>query len=298
MKKLYYIFLLALVILPTSAFAAIAWDASADSSNRDAAKDSLTILSNKDFWFNLMLWFVALIVTIIAAKFAKTKITTMMEEKLWEWESWDVAWVIMRTVNLFIYFFWISVSLTLWWLDLSFLIWGIWIWLWFTMQTFLSNFIWWIIMIFWWEYKTWTVVEISNKMWSIVKISSLFTSIKQFNWVIVYVPNVKFLQEEVQCFNVNPSRRLEIEVWVDNSEDIIKAKKIINKVIESFPNILKAPQPFIMIDELWDYGISIRVFVWFSTWEDIFVLKSNLTETINMAFAQAGVKRRDRKSVV
>lgn len=271
---------------------------SAKDSNVGAAKDSLLLLSDKDFWINIILWIVSLVVTIMLARWARYKIIHLIEDKMWADQSWDVSWVILRTVTLFIYFFWISVTLTLWGLDLTFLIWGIWIWLWFTMQTFLSNFISWIIMIFGWEYKSGTLVKIQWKLWYIQKISSLFTSIRQFNWVIVYVPNVKFLQEEVECYNVNSSRRIEITLGLDYDADLTKAKKIIDKIIESFPRVLRAPEPYTMIDSLTEDGITVRLFVWMSVDENEFHLRSDLTETINHAFIQAWIQRRQNHIVV
>jgi len=307
MNNIFKIALLLFVVAPSSAFASIPWVTGSWwsltkwnvwQSNVWAAKDNLSLLTNIDFWWNIGLWIISLVLTVIIAKAAKIKLINMIEDKMWADQSWDISWVILRTVTLFIYFFWISLSLTLWWLDLTFLIWGIWIGLGFTMQTFLSNFIAWIIMIFWGEYKSGTLVEIQWKMWYIQRISSLFTSVRQFDWVIVFVPNVKFLQEEVQCFNINNSRRLELDVWIDYDADLTKTKKVINKVIAAFPNILKAPEPYIMVDRLSDDGVELKVMVWMSVDDDILKLQSNLTEAINMAFTQADIKRKQSHIIV
>jgi small-conductance mechanosensitive channel len=40
----------------------------------------------------------------------------------------------------------------------------------------------------------------------------LFTVVEQYDGVIFYVPNVKFLQDVVKCYTANTKRRVEVEV--------------------------------------------------------------------------------------
>jgi small conductance mechanosensitive channel len=68
-------------------------------------------------------------------------------------------------------------------------------------------------------------------MGNIRRINALFTEVEQFDGVIFYIPNVKFLENEVENFNTNSKRRVEIEIGVDYSTDIIKAKKVIMQVL-------------------------------------------------------------------
>lgn len=127
-------------------------------------------------------------------------------------------------------------------------------------------------------------------MWYIKKINALFTEVKQFDWVIFFVPNVKFLENNVQNFHSNSSRRVEINVWVDYATDLIKAKKIVMQVLNNFSNILKAPTPEVLISEFENSSINIKVWFWVDSksWE-YFNTKSNVTETINLAFKQAWI---------
>jgi small conductance mechanosensitive channel len=62
------------------------------------------------------------------------------------------------------------------------------------------------------------------------------------------------------------------------------------QVIEQFPNVLKAPAPDIFITELTDSSINLSLRFWVdSKTGGFFETKSNVTETINLAFKQAGI---------
>jgi small conductance mechanosensitive channel len=67
-----------------------------------------------------------------------------------------------------------------------------------------------------------------------------------------YIPNIKFSEENVENYYSNDKRRIDVEVLVDYSTDIIKAKMIITKILETFPNILKVPELDIIVEKLDD----------------------------------------------
>ena len=139
-------------------------------------------------------------------------------------------------------------------------------------------------------YHNWDVIKIWNIMWKIKQINSLFTIVEQFNGVIYYVPNIKFSEENVENYYSNDKRRIDIEVLVDYETDIVKAKIIVKKVLDTFPNILKAPELDIIVEKLDNSWIVLINRFWVWSKEDFFHLKSNITETINLAFRQSWIK--------
>ena len=145
-------------------------------------------------------------------------------------------------------------------------------------------------MVVQWTYHVWDLVVVSWETWKIVKINSLFTVVEKLDGLIFYVPNVTFLEEVVSNYDSNNKRRVELSIWVDYSTDLFKAKTVINKVIESFPNILKDPSHSITIENFWDSSIDMSVKFWLKTWDNPVEMKSNVNETINLAFKQADIK--------
>ena len=103
-----------------------------------------------------------------------------------------------------------------------------------------------------------------------------------------YVPNIKFLEDEVKNYHTSDKRRVEIDVQVDYDTDVVKAKEVINAVLQNFP-MLQAPAPDIIVESLGDNGIFLRTRFWIGSKDPYFTLKSNVTETINLAFKQSGI---------
>jgi small-conductance mechanosensitive channel len=229
---------------------------------------------------------VAIILTLIISKIINSRIGAFIERG-WEWKNREeLAWVMTRTANITVLSIGFTIVLSILWIDMWIFLWGLWFWIWFTLKIFLSNFIWWIIMVTQWSYHNWDVIKIWDKTWKIRKINSLFTEIEQFNWVIFFVPNVKFLENEVENININDKRRIEIKVWVDYETDIVKAKKIMLQVINNFPWILKTPEPGVIITDFNDSSIDLNLKFWINSRWDFVWTKSNVTETINLAFRQ------------
>jgi len=142
----------------------------------------------------------------------------------------------------------------------------------------------WILMVTQWHYHNWDLIKVWDQMGRIKTINALFTTVQQFDGIIYFVPNVTFMEESVSNYTANDKRRIEVKVWVDYSTDIVKAKEVLLKVIDNFPNILKAPQPKVLVNEFWDSSINMAVRFWISSDDNYFTIKSNVTETINLAF--------------
>jgi len=126
-------------------------------------------------------------------------------------------------------------------------------------------------------------------MWRITKINALFTEIEEFDGVIFNIPNVRFFEENVRNFHTNDKRRIDVEVVVAYDTDIVQAKKILMQVISNFPNILQAPAADIIVDNLWERWIVLKLRFWINSAENYITLRSNITETVNLAFKQTGI---------
>lgn len=152
-----------------------------------------------DLLLNIVFAWIAAIWTLALAKFATAKMTNYLENSYaWE-EKWreELVWVLSRTVNIAILSIWFAITLTILWIDMWIFMWGLWFGIGFTLKIFLTNFIAWILMVTQWFYHLWDVVEVGWRVWTIRQIHALFTAIEQFDGVIFYVPNVKFLEEDI-----------------------------------------------------------------------------------------------------
>ncbi len=253
--------------------------------------EGIKSIFSKDTFFKVLLAILIIIITVIITKIVKAKLNSILEKQSdWDESKEEVFGVITRTVNIIILISGFSLSMWVLWVDLGLFMWGIWFWIWFTLKTFLTNFIAWIIMVLNWNYSSWVLIEIWGKKWRLVKVNSLMTELEQFDWVRFMVPNIKFLEEYVSNFHTNDKRRLEVFVTIDYSADVLKAKMIASKVINSLPNILQAPEPSIILTELQKDWIQLKIMAWISSKDNYFRARSNLTETLNLAYKKAWIK--------
>lgn len=238
----------------------------------------------------IILCIAVFIITFIAAWVVKNRLTIFLEsfaDKL-SWRE-EVQAMIVKSVNMIIWLFWFSTASGILWLDLAIFMWWVWMWIWFGMQALLSNFLSWLIIIFQWKFKVWDLIDIWWKLWKIKVMDTLFTEIEQFDGIKFYVPNAEFLKATVINITANDKRRCDIVIGVDYDTDIVKAKQVIFKVLSSFPNILSAPESKIWVTNFEDSSINLQVMFWLSITDDFFWTKSNVIETINLAFKQAWI---------
>ena len=287
MKKIFttlFIFILSL----NNVFALVDWKKNLEQASDNTNK--LLQFFSLDMLINIIFAIIAIIMTLIISKIVDSKIWKFVE-KSWSWENREeLAWVMTRTANITILSIWFTIVLSILWIDMWIFLWGLWFWIWFTLKIFLSNFIAWIIMVTQWSYHNWDLIKMWDKIWNIKKINSLFTEVQQFDWVIFFIPNVKFLENEVENFHTNDKRRIEISLWLEHSTDIVKAKKIMKQVVDNFPNVLKTPETSIIISNINENNITLSLRLWINSRWDYISTKSNVTETIKLAFHQYGIK--------
>ena len=246
---------------------------------------------SKDTFIKIFLSLAVIWLTFLTTRIVKAKLTRILEKQAdWDNSKEEVFWMIVRTVNIMIIVSGFSLAMGILWVNLWLFMWGIWFWIWFTLKTFLTNFIAWIIMLTNGNYSAWILLEIAWKKWRIVKVNSLMTELEQFDWVRFLIPNIKFLEEPVSNFHTNDKRRLEVFVTIDYDSDVLKAKMLASKVINSLPNILQAPEPSIIITELGQNWIQLKIMAWISSKDNYFRARSNLAETINLAYKKAWIK--------
>lgn len=258
--------------------------------SQENANIILSFLST-DLLLNIIFAMITIVLTFFLAKIITSRLTKYLEWN-YAWEESgreELVWVLSRTVNISILSIWFAITLTILGIDMGIFLWWLWFGIGFTLKIFLTNFISWVLMVTQWFYHLWDIVEVGSRTWRIRKIHALFTAIEQFDGITYYIPNVTFLEQEVCNYNTNDKRRIDVSVGVDYDTDIIKAKTVLMKVIESFPNVLKLPASDVLVEEMWDSSIKLTLRFWINSTDAFITLKSNVTETVNLAFRQAGI---------
>ena len=287
MKKIIYWLI---IFLATFDISHAIWNGEKELEQAQENTNMLMNFFNVEVLINILFAVIAIIITLIISKIVNSRIIAFAERNGDSENREELVWVLTRTANISILAIWFSITLWILWIDMWIFMWGLWFGLWFTLKIFLSNFIAWVIMVTQWSYHNGDIIEIEWKTWTIIKINALFSEIQQFDWIIFFVPNVKFLENNVKNFHRNDKRRIEIKINVDYDTDIVKAKKIMLQIIENFPWILKSPNASVYITKFDDNWINLSLRFWINSKWEYFKMKSNVTETINLAFKQYWIK--------
>jgi small conductance mechanosensitive channel len=105
----------------------------------------------------------------------------------------------------------------------------------------------------------------------------------------VVIPNGLLSNNEVVNFTANENRRIDLKINVGYSSDLLKAKQIIEKIVNAQDLILKDPAPIIGVAELTDNSIAFNIWVWVKR-TDYQIVKHLLLEMIKIEFDGSGIK--------
>lgn len=289
--KIYFLFLVSFSFLWEAFAVGVNWWTWEESEASGTLVTWLLSLFSADFLLKIIIAIFLIVFTIILSKVIKEKLFGVLERSNIGDESGkeEVIGVISRTVNIIVLI--TGFSLTLWvlGLDLGIFMWGIWFGIGFTLKTFLTNFISGIIVVSQGSYYIGDFIEVGAKKGNITKINALFTEVRELDGVVFNIPNIRFFEEDVRNYHTNDKRRVDVDLVVDYDTDILTAKKVLQKVVSNFPQVMPAPEPDILIESFADKGINLCLRCWIHSKEDFVHMKSNITETVNMAFKQTGI---------
>jgi len=197
--------------------------------------------------------------------------------------------VLQRTVSITIWWVWFTLMLAVMGINVGFFLGGIGIGLGFTMQIFLSNFIFWVMMVVQGTLRNGDTVELNGELMVVEKVHPLFTEVRKLDGVKKFTPNIKFLQDSFSNITLNEHRRVEIEFTLDYTSDTSKVKAILGKVVQTVPGIMLTPEHQVWFEELSENGMNVKLLFWIGSKEPYFMTRSNVVETLNVAFRQAKI---------
>lgn len=261
---------------------------------------SVLSLVSTQMLLNLLFAVLTIGFTFFVAKIVRNKVFIYLEWKLWGEgaNKQEMLSMTSRIVNITIILTWITLALGILWVDMTIFMGWIWFGIGFTLKTFLSNFIAWIIMVSQWIYHHNDFIDVEGKQWKIIKVNTLFTTAQQLDGVIFTIPNIHFLEKEVMNFNTAEKRRVDIDLHFEYDADIIKIKSVLKKVALTFDEVLTSPEAKVIVESFDDSYIKVQYRPWILSDTNFIATKSNILETINLAFKQSWIEVAKQKITV
>ncbi len=156
------------------------------------------------------------------------------------------------------------------------------------LQGSLSNFAAGFLMIIFKPFKVGDYIEGAGVAGTVEEIS-IFTSIltSPDNKTII-VPNSKLTEGNIVNWTIKGTRRMDLIMGIGYSDDIDKARQVINNVLAEETRLLSTPEPLVAVIELGDSSVNFAVRPWVKT-GDYWDVYFSLTEKLKKAFDANGI---------
>jgi small conductance mechanosensitive channel len=102
------------------------------------------------------------------------------------------------------------------------------------------------------------------------------------------VPNALVMGGNITNFNANGTRRVDLVAGISYSDDIDKAKAVLEGILAADERILKDPEPTVAVVEMADSSVNFVVRPW-CTGADYWGVYFDTTEAIKKKFDEAGI---------
>jgi small conductance mechanosensitive channel len=158
----------------------------------------------------------------------------------------------------------------------------------FALQGSLSNLAAGVMLIIFKPFKVGDYIEGGGDAGSVESIGIFVTTLVTPDNKVVVVPNSTMTGGNITNYSAKDTRRVDMVFGIGYSDNIDKAKKVIEDVLNSDKRILKEPAPQIVVSELADSSVNFNVRPWVNT-VDFWGVYFDTTETIKKEFDEQNI---------
>lgn len=131
-------------------------------------------------------------------------------------------------------------------------------------------------------------IESNGVEGTVYKIDIFYTSLKTVDNKSVKLPNGTLSNSILTNYSMNEKRRVDVEVGIGYDDNIELARKELERVMNSYSNIMRDEANAVVVKNLVDSAIIMEVRVWVPT-EYYWDCKFYLNENIRVSFDKAGI---------
>lgn len=156
------------------------------------------------------------------------------------------------------------------------------------LQGSLANFASGVLLILFKPFQAGNFIKAGGEMGTVVEVGILTTELKTPDNIKIIMPNSQVMGGPITNFSAHPTRRVDMTVGVSYTDDLNKAKKIIEDLIEADERILKEPAPQVVVGNLGDSSVDFIVRPWVNA-DDFWPVKFDFTKAVKEKFDAEGV---------
>lgn len=105
---------------------------------------------------------------------------------------------------------------------------------------------------------------------------------------LIIIPNNSDWGDSITNVTGSDNRRIDMMFGIGYGDDITKAKKIMQKILDDHPKVLKNPEPVVRVHELADSSVNFACRPWVKT-DDYLDVYWDITEAVQCEFDAQGV---------
>jgi small conductance mechanosensitive channel len=155
-------------------------------------------------------------------------------------------------------------------------------------QGVLKDFAAWIMILAMRPFKVGDAVNFGGDWVSVDEIGIVITNVHTFDNLAMTVPNSKIWGNAITNVSQNDTRRLTMEIRLSYDNDMDKAIRVVQDVLEAEELVLPEPEPLVAILRLTENSVIMRVRPWAKT-SDFWQMNYNITKRIKERFDEEGL---------
>lgn len=133
------------------------------------------------------------------------------------------------------------------------------------------------------------IIAASGHEGTVDEIQIFYTKLSTPDNKVIVLPNGSLSNNSLTNVTAAQTRRMDISIGISYQADIRNAKKVLMKVLEDDPAVLKDKDMLVYVNELADSSVNLGVRCWFLN-DDFWTGKWRVTENCKYALDNAGVE--------
>lgn len=137
-------------------------------------------------------------------------------------------------------------------------------------------------------FKSGDYIELGNVQGKVREIRFMYTTLVTNDNKVVVIPNQNITTSNLINYTARDKIRLDLTYTISYDDDIEKAKKVLGKVAQDNPLVLKNPPYSVGVSKHGASGVDLALFVWCKS-EDYWPAYFSMQENVKLAFDKSSI---------
>ncbi len=156
------------------------------------------------------------------------------------------------------------------------------------LQGSLANFAGGVLILIFKPFKVGDIIEAQGFLGTVKEIQILYTVVDTFDNRQVVMPNASLSNASLTNYSAYENRRVDMTIGISYGDDIQKAREVIQKTLATDERILQDPAPMIVVGDLGESSVDLKVRIW-AHGDVLWFCYWDMLEKIKVAFDENGI---------